>query len=87
MSKAKPRKSPIADLVRALNKDEEYRIVWQSALAMAFFDNYHWHMKRKRRPSRVDLYDIGNKAASYFLAILTRPKSSKRAKSSKDVTP
>jgi hypothetical protein len=81
MKKSKPRKSPIAALVRALNKDQGYRISWEANLAMAFFDNYRWHMKGKRRPSRVDLYDIGNKAANYFLDLLTKKRGKAKGKS------
>lgn len=76
----KARKSPIKDLVRALESDEGYRIAWEANLAMAFFDNYRWHMKRKRCPSRVDLRIIGNNAARYFLGLLI-PKKTKAKKS------
>jgi hypothetical protein len=83
MSKTKPRKSPIKDLVRALNKDEGYRETWHANLSMAFRDNYRWYMRKKRRPSHADLRAIGNLAANYFLGILTGKLQIKRAKPTK----
>ncbi len=69
--KKQKQKSPIADLVKALKKDDAYKIAWEANIAMAFYDNYRWHMGRKRRPSKADLYAISNKAARYFLTLLT----------------
>jgi hypothetical protein len=71
------RKSPIKDLVRALEEDPGYREGWVANIAMAFYDNYCWHMKNKHSaPSRKDIHAVGNKAAKYFLELLCRDTTS-----------
>lgn len=61
---------PPVDPLYKLLSDPELRRAWKDNIAMAFKDNYKWHMKKKRSPSFADIHTIGNKAAEYFLKLL-----------------
>lgn len=56
-----------------LLQDKELWEAWKSNIAMAYKDNYNWHMKKKKNPSFNDRHIIANKAAEYFLSLLTDP--------------
>lgn len=65
-------KSPVADLVSALESDPEYRRGWVANIAMAFVDNYNWYFQHvtENPLKKEDLHAIANKAAEHFLQVL-----------------
>lgn len=58
--------------IKTLKKDKELRHAFHANIAMAFYDNYHWHKKKtgKKVMSNKDIHTIGNNGAEYFLKLL-----------------
>jgi len=57
-------KSPVKDLIEALEKDDGYRDTWIANLAIAFQDEFH------RSHLHYGVYEISNRAANNFLEML-----------------
>lgn len=64
-------KQAMKQLVKALNKDEDYRRSWKANIAMAFYDEYRRREHTKVLNDRFVL-SVANDAADNFLDILTR---------------
>lgn len=78
MPKPKRAKSPIEDLVKALNADEAYRESWKANIVMSMVDcaySYKLGRGRKYRLSMKQVYFIANLGADRFLEILCAPSS------------
>lgn len=63
------------DVVRKeLREDEGYYIAWQANIAMAFVDEFSRYKKNhnKTTVSKVDVHEIANNAAKYFLDLLIK---------------
>ena len=58
------------DIIKKLRKDEGLRISWQANIAMPFQDEYA--RCKKKYKNRQDIHKIANKAAEYFINLLTR---------------
>lgn len=58
----------ISVLVRALKKDDNYRMTWQANIAMAFQDEFH------RSHRHCGVHEMSNEAAKNFLSNLMREK-------------
>lgn len=69
-------KLPIADLVKALKTDKNYRRSWVDNIAMAYKDNYYWYKRSqgKKYINAKDRHIIANLAANYFLDLLCKQK-------------
>ena len=70
------KKNLIADLVKALKSDREYRRSWEANIAMGFKDCYYKYQRfnGKKYLSHFDIHGISNKAASDFIDALCRKK-------------
>lgn len=57
-----------------LLEDKELWEAWKANIAMAYKDNYHWYMKRKKKKvaNSEDRHAIANESAEYLLKLLTR---------------
>lgn len=62
------------DIIKELRKDEELYYGYQSNIAMAFVDAYHYYKEKnnKKYINRNDLHMIANNAASNFLNLLIK---------------
>jgi len=58
-------KSPIEDLVKALNEDDDYYNSWVANLAMGFMDSYNF------AKDKTNIHKIANDSADNFLKQLT----------------
>ena len=65
------KKSPIADLVKALEKDEGYYLAWKATIAMTFIDEYN-RTKRRERINNRTLHALSNRAADFFIHMICR---------------
>jgi hypothetical protein len=67
--------SKIAEAIDTISKamlsDPEYRMVWQANIAMAFQDKFPEDVKRALSAVDLDIHELSNKAADYFLKTLT----------------
>lgn len=69
-------KSPIEDLVKALESDPGYRMSWLANIAMPFQDEWQRAVDSGGLPSTPDqIHAIANKAAEYFLWLLCKQES------------
>ena len=58
------------DIFEALRKDKQYYYVWQSNIAMAFYDEA---LRQHSRDSHHRIHTIANQAARNFLDLLKKP--------------
>lgn len=66
------KKSPIKDLVKALNEDKDYYNVWQANIAMFCYDELT--RKKDNYKNKTTIHMSCNKAAENFLRMLTSIK-------------
>lgn len=59
-------------VAEGLKNDEGYFISWKANIAMAFVDQSGWD---KRDWNKDEVHETANKAAEYFLNLLTREKA------------
>ena len=63
----------IKELIANLKSDKEYYYSWQSNIAVAFQDAYHWHKTNQgKEPTQNDIHEISNVAAKHFLDLLCK---------------
>jgi len=69
----------IKEAVKPLNQmfkdDPNYRMRWQSNIAIAFVDNVRWHREKRgsRCLSNKSIHEIANAAADQFLKSIEYP--------------
>jgi hypothetical protein len=69
-------KNAIRTLKLAFEEDEGFRFGYQSAIAMAFVDNYRWYQEKhnKKVLNNKEIHETANYAANYFLNLWTEDK-------------
>lgn len=55
-------------LTEELSRDEGYFYSWEANIAMAFKDEWNWHVEKQGYPyTKEHIHEIANKAANNFL--------------------
>lgn len=60
----------VKTLIKALKGDKDYYYMWQSNIAMMFYDEYR--RDKKQYKSFNDIHRIANQAAKNFLDLLKK---------------
>jgi len=69
-------KNAIQTFKKSFEKDEGFRFGYQSAITMAFVDNYRWYQEKhnKKVLNKKEIHEVANYAANYFLNLWTDNK-------------
>lgn len=67
--KNKTLSAAVETLIQSLIKDEDYRRSWKANIAMAFKDEFHREVTRKKswQINSTELHNVANTAADNFL--------------------